>query len=190
MGLIISTEPVEEPVSMEEFRIDRRITDDSEDTLLRTCLIAARIYTEKVIARQLVNATYVYTLSNFPNEIRLPMPPLSSVTSIQYVDTDGATQTLSAATYTVVTNTQTAGGVVLAYNQSWPTTRDVVDAVTVTYVAGYGANASAVPDHFRKAIMLIAGGMFEYREDVAEKMAHRLPALDRLLSIDKVYTVV
>lgn len=77
------------------------------------------------------------------NAIVLPIPPVQSISSIQYVDTSGATQTLSSANYILDSNSEPAR-ITPAYGLSWPDTRVQVGAVTVTFVAGYGL-AIAVP---------------------------------------------
>lgn len=56
------------------------------------------------------------------------------------------------------------GWIVPAYGYSWPSTRDDVNAVIVTYVAGYGANAAAVPLPIKQWILLALGTMFDNRE--------------------------
>ena len=189
MGLTISTAPTHEPVSLEDIRIDRRVTDEAEEGYLMMLNAAARTYVEGVTGRQLVDATYVYTLDAFPSEFRLPRPPLDSVTSITYIDSDGASQTLATSVYTVVTDDFEQGRVVLAYDQTWPTTRDVANAVTVTYVAGYGSE-SDVPETFKKSIMLLVGEMFEQREPIVTgTVVAKIPTLDRLLWHDRVVTV-
>ena len=114
MGLQITVQPTHEPVTLEEVKIDRRITDDAEEQYLAQLNVAARQYVEDVAGRQFVNATYAYTLDSFPTEILTPRPPLVSVTSIQYVDTDGTTQTLGASVYTVLTDDLQAGRIVEA----------------------------------------------------------------------------
>jgi uncharacterized phiE125 gp8 family phage protein len=69
------------------------------------------------------------------------------------VDTDGTTQTLSTSRYQVDAKRR-PGRMRPAYGYSWPATRpSTVNAVTVTFVAGYGPAAS-VPESVRQAIRL------------------------------------
>ena len=95
--------------------------------------------------------------------------PLRSVTSITYVDDDGATQTLSSAIYQPVgvwseTNQTKVSGIVLAYDQDWPSIRLQKEAVTVTYVAGYATDE--IPDNLRHAILLFVGNLYANREPI------------------------
>jgi 3-deoxy-7-phosphoheptulonate synthase len=88
---------------------------------------------------------------------------IGSVVSINYVDSDGATQTLAAANYTVFTPTDGPGVIELAYNESWPSTRAVPNAVTVRFIAGY-ANAASVPAAVKEAgAHVLRGGVWKPR---------------------------
>lgn len=96
--------------------------------------------------------------------IVLPMPPLQSVTSIKYLDGTRTLQTMDPATYIGETATL-QGRIVLPQGQAWPT--DVAlepHAVRITYVAGYGADASALPIGIKQAAKLLVGMYYNYRE--------------------------
>ena len=95
--------------------------------------------------------------------IRLPLRPVVSVESIQYVDTSGDEQTLDAADYRV----SIAGGMAtLTPVSSWPTPRDEPGAVRIEFKAGEGTPAA-----LRAAILLMVGHLYEHREAVSESMA-------------------
>lgn len=182
MGLTQSTAPTEEVVTLEEAKDHSRIDHNDDDALIRTQIKAARSYVEEIANRQLVNASWTYTLDSFPGEIILPRPPLVSVTSIQYVDTAGSTQTEATSVYTVLTDDDTEGRIVEAVNQTWSATRDQPNAVTIVYVAGYGAAATAVPEGYKAAILLLFAEMYENRETFAVgRILARFPTLDRLM---------
>jgi uncharacterized phiE125 gp8 family phage protein len=87
---------------------------------------------------------------------------LQSVTSIIYVATDGTSTTLATTEYQVDATTE-PGRVAPAYGKIWPVTRAQMSAVTVVFVAGYGA-ASAVPDLIKTAMRLLVGCWYEQRE--------------------------
>jgi len=125
-------------------------TNTTADPHLTSLLISAREYGETFTHRAFITQTWDDKRDGFPcedNFLELPLAPLISLTSVTYVDPAGVTQTLSASLYTVdapVGPKARPGRVVLAYGQVWPSTRDVVNAVVVRFVAGYGA-AAAVP---------------------------------------------
>jgi uncharacterized phiE125 gp8 family phage protein len=93
--------------------------------------------------------------------IQLPLPPLQSVTSIQYVDPAGVTQTLDPSAYQVIDGD--IAEIWPTVGRCWPTVQcDNRRAVTILFVCGYGA-AEAVPDTIKSAIRLIVTHLYENR---------------------------
>lgn len=86
--------------------------------------------------------------------IVIPLPPLQSVTSVKYLDTDGVQQTLDPATYVVQKGEPSH--IVLANGATWPSVLLMPEAVTIRFVAGYGDNEADVPQPIRLAIALQA----------------------------------
>lgn len=137
--LALVTAPRALPVSLNEVKLQRRIetTDTAEDNLLTALIRAAVDYAERATRRQLVLATYDAKFDAFPCfGYSLPPAPLRSVASISYVDTAGASQTLSSSIYRALLDEE-PGAVRLAYSQSWPSIRDTENAVTVRFRAGH-----------------------------------------------------
>lgn len=198
MRLAIVTPPAAEPVLIAEAKLQVRIDHDEENDLLTTLIQAAREYCEKDTQRAFITQTWDYKLDCFPSgaggyseaqasgsdaEIELPMPPLISVTSIQYVDTSGSTQTVDPATY-VVDTSGVYGRVYPAYGEAWPSTRSQPNAVTIRQVCGYGAAGTSVPASLKSAMKLLLANMHKYREpEVSGGIVNQLKyALDALLS--------
>lgn len=124
-------------------------------------------YIETITERQLITATWKLILDRFPAVIELRKPPVQSVTSITYIDEDGAEQTLSDSLYQVDTDDEPAR-IVPAYDQSWPSIRCQPQAVQVEFVAGYGL-ADDIPDGLKTAIKWYVKGEFrrcDLMEDV------------------------
>jgi hypothetical protein len=86
--------------------------------------------------------------------IVIPLAPVQSITSITYLDTNGAQQTLDPANYALIPGEP--GRIVLAFSGAWPSAALVAGSVKVRFVAGYGADGSSVPQPFRTAIALQA----------------------------------
>lgn len=108
-------------------------------------------------------------------EIALPYPPLQAVTQVQYVDTNGNTQTLASNQYQV-DNTALVGRIAPAYSLVWPVTLiGQYNAATITYTAGYGAAGSNVPLALRRAIRALVGVMYATRELTAPSGAALTP---------------
>lgn len=171
MPLKLITAPTVWPVNAAELADQhlRLTSSDGENEDLVPILAAAVDYFELECRRQLITATWEQQLDAFPaapgdeRVIRLPKPPLQSVTSVQYVDEAGATQTFSSSKYTVDTASE-PGRIILKDNESWPATAVVAAAVKITFVAGYGATDAAVPYLLRQGIKMLAGHYYENRE--------------------------
>lgn len=165
MALKLITAPATEPVTSTEAKSQLRVDTTADDTLIGTLITAARAHVENHLRRALITQTWELVLDAFPvgNTLRLPLPPLVSVTSIKYTDEDGNEGTFSSSAYEVDTDS-TVGRVRLKSGETWPSeTLAAVNGVRVRYVAGYGA-ASAVPQPIKQAILLLIGTLYENRE--------------------------
>jgi len=173
MSLTLVTAPTYEPVSVDELKTHLRISHVDEDPYLYLLVRVAREEVEKFTRRKLISQTWDWRMDAFPCEFRVPYAPLQSVTSITYTATDGTATVLSSSVYDVDAYTS-PGRIVEAYGQAWPSTRDVINAVTVRFVCGYG-NPLAVPKSLRQAVRMIAGHFYENREDTADGVVHVVP---------------
>ncbi len=152
-----SVEPTVEPITLAEAKRNCDIDDNHRDADFRRWIKAARQKVEHDCRRALITQTRVMKFNEWPSSgtcFELLDPPLQSVSSITYLDTDGNSQTWSSSNYEVDI-ARTPGTVWQAYNVMWPTIRAIQNAITVTYVAGYGAGATNVPAAARDAMMLL-----------------------------------
>jgi uncharacterized phiE125 gp8 family phage protein len=167
--LVRTVVPTERPVSVDELRAHLALETPEYDTRLGDLLDAALGRFDGpagVLGRVLVTQTWkLYFDTAFPcYRIGLPLPPLQTVSSIQYVDNDGVTQTVSSSDYQVLDGNTAA--IVPAYGKAWPATRVQPRAVIITFVAGFGA-ASAVPAPLKAALKMLAGFLFNNTGDFA-----------------------
>lgn len=191
MPLSLVTPPAVEPVTLTEAKAHLRRDDTADDTLIATLITAARQNLDGRdgwLGRALVTQTWDLTIDGaFPDEIAVPLPPLQSVTSVTYVDTDGATQTLATDQYRVLTDRAPAM-IVPAHGVTWPSTRDQKAAVTVRFVAGYG-DADDVPAPIKAAMLLHIGTMYRDRESVnIGNIVNDLPTYAALLAPYRVWS--
>src|SRR5688572_20333616 len=99
MALTLQTAPASEPVTLAEVKDVCRVSDSAFDTQLTSFALAARRWCEEFTRLALINQTWDLTLDAWPKRIVLPRPPVSSVTSVTYVDGNGDTQILAADQY-------------------------------------------------------------------------------------------
>lgn len=170
----LTTKPTSLPISLDEAKVHLRVDHGDEDALIESLIEAATEWLQAACDRQFCQATYALKLPYFPAYcIEIPYPPLSSVTSITYLDTGGSSQTLSSAYYVVHTTT-TPGRVLLADGYTWPSTDTHPEAVTITFVAG-SAKAGDIPRMARQALLLLVGHWYEHRESVAAGSLAEVP---------------
>ena len=179
---------IQSPVTLDEMKDHLRITHTDDDQYINALCLAATSWAEKFQNRTYVKRPRTMVLDKFPLIIRPKYPPLISVTSIVYVDLDGVSQTLAASQYRVDTVTE-PGRITEAYETTWPDIRDVTNAVTITYSAGYGTEAK-VPDEVKAAIKLMVGHLYEHREAVSEIKMEKVPmSVQHLLWLEKLVIV-
>lgn len=170
MALSLVTAPTVEPISLTEAKAHLRVDVGDEDALIESLIKSAREYVETFTHRALLTQTWDSKLDAFPCDvIELPFAPVTSVTSITYVDTNGTSQTWSSSLY----STDLPSGpyarrarIMPAYQQVFPQTRAQMNAVVARFVAGYGAAATAVPESIRHAVKLLVGHLYARREPV------------------------
>jgi uncharacterized phiE125 gp8 family phage protein len=154
--------PVAQPLFLEQAKEYAKIEIPHENATLADILTTATERCEDLLGQSLITQTWALTLDSFFQEpfydavegvLKLPRPPLQSVTSITYFDTAGVSQTWSSASYQVDAKSR-PGRIALVEGQDWPDTNEQLGAVVITYVAGYGA-AEAVPAQVKQAIRLL-----------------------------------
>lgn len=174
------------PVTLQEAKIQTR-TDCADEDALHTALIgvATQAASDR-LQRALVPSQYRLTLDAFPDTIDLLMPPVISVDSVSYTDTNGAQQTLAPSAWQLDATSEPAR-LVPAYGTSWPATQDCINAVQVTYTAGYPG--SAIPLPIKQWILLALGDMYNNRERSAEKPAVPQHFADGLLDTYRIWSL-
>lgn len=173
-----TSDPAKTPISIDELSRHLRLLNTDGDTKqeLEAMIKAATFYIERQNSIALITQTWQYLLDGFKTrEIVLPVWPVLSITSIQYYDTDNAQQTFSSANYRLGKRIDDMGIVQLNTDASWPSVYDRTGAVTITFVAGYGASPSSVPDHIRQALKILAGHFWQNPVLAGDTQTYQVP---------------
>jgi uncharacterized phiE125 gp8 family phage protein len=160
------TAPVLDPVTQSEiYRHLRLVEDATEKAYADAVAEVAREYVEQYSGTALLTQTWELTLDEWwQGVLELPYPPLQSVSSIKYIDSDGVEQTLSASAYSVTTG-DPVGYVQFAADTTVPVARAEAGAIRIRFVSGYTA-AADIPASLRQAVLLMTAQWFENREPV------------------------
>lgn len=153
------TAPVRLPVSIGEAKAAAKIESEDEDALVDAWITEAAAFVAEYCGRQLITSTFDAYFDRFPGcadrwgeySLELPLGPVQSVTSVTYLDGNGATQTWPATEYRL-DRQKSPARVVRGYDKSFPTYRLQSGSVVVRFVAGYGDNPGDVPEPIRNWI--------------------------------------
>lgn len=172
-------------LSVAHCRKQCRIDDTFEDALIEGYIAAAQREAALVSGRAVGQTVYRLALDQFPDDgepILLPHPPIVSVTSLDYTDTNGSAASLDLST-DVQLDTWHEPGRIHPVASTWPDIdTDKINNVVITYTAGVDVG---VDSELLQAIRLAVAGWYENREDVSESSLTTLPnGFDRLARLN------
>lgn len=178
---------VEQAVDLATAKLHLRVDHADEDALITALIAAAADMAGQHTGRSIAKCTWLLRLDTFPVAgLRLLWPPVLSVEAVEYLDADGAPQTLPAASYTVDAHSEPAR-LVTASGQAWPATALKPNAVTVRYTAGYGADC---PEPIRQWVLLQVGYWYHNRESInVGNIVNTMPYVDGLLDRYRIWSV-
>lgn len=180
MSLQIVTPPTAEPVTIDEVKARLRLTTTADDALILQLITTARVFAEAAIKKSIVSKGYSTTLERFPwptECIRLPVGPVSAVTSIMYMDPVGIWQTWPAATYLV--GLQQLPAVILpVQGAGYPETYQApgLNVVVINFNAGPATGALALAmDPYLEATRQLAAHFYSHPDAVNAENLKEMP---------------
>lgn len=183
----LDTAPTEEPITRASFKEHARISINDDDEYIDSLIVTVRKQVEQITGRALVTQTWILYLPDWPagDFIKIPYPPLQSVTSVKYRDSDYTEYTMDSGDYRVLTNVE-PGRVALDYGAVWPSETLIgnSEAIYIEFVAGYGDDRTDVPEDIRHACMMLVSHYYEMREPLLVGMTvNEVPmTVNRLLA--------
>ena len=189
-GHVIVTHPLEEPIGADELRFQLAETEDGLPDLQAEALIdEARQLIEQMTGIAFITQTWRMALDHWPGghqqwwdgvrqmaiselyapnsrrEVILPRYPLQSVSSVTVYDDAGNDAAVNIAATFDVDACRRPGRMVLRSGATWPIALRNSNAIEIEYVAGFGANGSAVPAVLRRAIKQVAAYLHAHYGD-------------------------
>lgn len=159
----------------------------SEDAILTSYITSARQYGEYVTGHKFAPQTINYFLTRFPDVIEWAFPPLTSLTSIKYKNSDGDETTLTEGDDYIVDVDTFPGTITTPYNILWDTFVPYpLNPITITGVCGYTGTAPYVlPENYKQAMLFHIGLMYRNRDTVI--MQEEMAAVHRLYNTDRAW---
>lgn len=182
---VLVTAPTATPISLTEAKAQLDISYTDKDTMITSLIAAATAYLDGwtgILGRCLVTQTWRQDFDSFSMCLRLPLYPVSSITSVKYDDTSDVEQTVASSNYDLLDD-DLGAFVRFKDDYSFPSIHEDRPAVRVAYAAGY-ANAAAVPDAIKQAMLLMIRHWFDNPSAVVVGVtAQAMPmAVDALLA--------
>lgn len=190
MHYTLVTAPAAEPVTLAEAKEHARVDDSTDDAYITALITAAREMVERQTGRCLITQTWRLTLDNWPRTgsdewwdgvregpitmlevdwVELRKSPVLAITSVVTKDEDDTATTWDAANYYLARQPNGYGRLTRKRGQVWPiVVNRAADAIEVTFTAGYGAGASAVPYALRHAVKQLVAHWYDNREPASE----------------------
>lgn len=158
------TGPSVSPVTLAECKRDLRILSTDHDMLIAELIAAAVAHVdgpEGVLGHALISQTWRVTRPRWSDHMHLPFAPVQRVVALRYYDAANVQRTFAPANYALHGDNQRAWIEVLSATNP-PSIYDRDDAVSIEFVAGYGAAASDVPAGIRHLIRILVAHWFEH----------------------------
>ena len=160
----VTTQPIVEPVTVDELKTFARIDTTAEDTLIESFITAVRMSTEEYLGRALISQTITTVMDFWPSKvIELPRPPLISITGIFTIDEDDTETEYDSDNY-YSNLIATPGQLIIKRGSDIPinTDRDYGRFI-IRSAHGYGTVSTDVPLLFIEGIKLWAAALYADR---------------------------
>lgn len=176
---VLVTAPKQLPLTLEEVKAHCRVDHNDEDDLIYALLTGATAYMDGwsgTLGLCLVSQIWRQDFDAFNYRLRLPLFPVIRVEAdgaitgdpcgVRYLDVNNVEQTVGVTNYDLLVDDE---GAFVRFNDtySFPTTRVLQGPrVSVTFAAGFGADAPTVPQTIRQALLLLIGHWYANRETI------------------------
>lgn len=195
-GLEEVTGPAVEPISRIEAREHLRLDDDVDDAQVRAYTLAARMWAENYTGRAFITRTFAQYLDgftkidmplwegwetgpdvvNYRNNIELAMAPVVSVSHVKYFTKDNTETTWASSNY-YIDAIRSPARIVLRDGANYPTNLRSVNALKITFDAGYGTTPNSVPEPIRVAMLQYVAFLYEHRGDYENSQSTSPPKI-------------
>jgi len=167
-GLQLITAPTLLPVTVEDVKAHLRVETADDDDYIENSIDRAIDYIEAGAGVCFMEQEWDQICDSFPYSsaaIELLRWPVTSITSIKYLDGGGQAQTWAATSY-ILNGYTRPPRVAPTYSQFWPLAAvQTLASVTIRFKAGQ-TDKKKVPPRMSQALYMLLGHWYENRSDV------------------------
>lgn len=174
--------PATFPVTTAQAKAACEVTFSDDDDYIDALIEAATRVVEEKSGKQLVSQTWTRTSPDAIGRLAIDKRPLIAVTGMTYYDRDDSSQSLTLSNFYVYKSEDRAW-IEPKDGYEWPDMRDRMDALTITFTAGY----TTVPETLVQAIKMLIREWYDTRATATEARRMEVPyGVDVLCGLERV----
>jgi uncharacterized phiE125 gp8 family phage protein len=183
MALALTSGPAVEPVTVSEAKAHLRLDGSAEDILIGSLIVTSRLHVEAALGLALITQGWRLTLDRWPEagEVRFPLRPIQSITSIAVRAADGTPTEVPNEDYLL--DGQALKPRLIPRGGTWRAPGLKANGIEIEFAAGIGDAAAEVPQPIRHAILMLVAHWYEHRDplEIGSAAAAIPPAVSELL---------
>ena len=162
MSMQLITEPVIEPVTLDEAKLFLRIDTPDDDVLLASLITASRRLIEQATRNCLLQQTWRFGFDVWPSSLmlRLPLAPLLSLSAVTVMDGAGNRMAQNLANFQI---NPTSMPPTVQSKSMPPISAASEGGIQLAAVFGYGTTATSVPQALRVSVLMVLSQFYETR---------------------------
>ena len=168
MTYSLITPPSAEPISLAELKAHLRIDGGDEDVLLAGLIRVAREHLERMAGLALISQGWRLYLDGWPAAgiVEIARGPVLSVEAVRAFDELGEENEIALVGHVLDGVRRPAR----LWLREQPDARQAVNGIEVDFTAGFGEAGEDVPDTLKRAMLIHAAHMYEFRGAVPVEM--------------------
>ncbi|MCV9963457.1 phage head-tail connector protein [Pararhizobium sp. BT-229] len=155
------TPPVGEPLTLAETKAHLRIDSATEDDLVASLIPTVRMHLERETGLALLTRSFRLYLDDWPPSrvIQVARGPVQTIEAVTVYDADGLPGDVDVSGFVLDGEARPARLVL----PRQPVPGKPINGIEIDFSAGFGATGADVPDTLKRAMLLHAALLYEFR---------------------------
>lgn len=168
MTYALITPPVAETLSLAELKAHLRVDGSDEDDLLASLIVVSREHLERTTGLALIQQGWRLYLNSWPESgvIDIARGPVISIDAVRVYDELGEESEIALAGHVLDGGRRPAR----LWLRTQPEPRQAINGVEIDFTAGFGEAGADVPATLKRAMLVHAAHMYEFRGAVPVEM--------------------